>query len=264
MQEVEEGSSLVYIFAAVLLAILAFILYMWIEGHRNVVYHNELNLDNLPKGFDGVVFFFITDIHRRVVADRMIEQAKESRAQWVVIGGDLAEKGVPFERIEKNIDRLAEIGPIYFVWGNNDYEVDFRRLDALLYDKGVTVLDNTAVSLQAGEDVIQLLGVDDYGLRRSRLDLAVEDAHEGYRILISHNPALAYNIINELARIRLVLSGHTHGGQIRLLGWGPREKGGIKRFSQLALFISNGYGTTMLPLRLGAPAQTHILTFKSR
>lgn len=253
-----------YVVAGVLFAILAFFVYMWIQAHRNVVHHNELVLDNLPKGFDGTAIFFITDVHRRLISKKIIEEAKEGHAEMVIIGGDLTEKGVPFRRVEDNIERLSQIGPVYFVWGNNDYEVDNRLLSTLLYDKGVTILENTAVQLKAGDDVLQLLGVDDYGLRRARLDLAVEDASEGFRILLSHNPALAPNIVNELACIRLVLSGHTHGGQIRLFGWGPREKGGVRQYSGLTVFTSNGYGTTTLPLRLGAPAQTHILTLKVR
>lgn len=259
------GDRLLYICSGVSLAIFAlFIIYMWLQAHRNVVYHNKIFLDNLPAGFDGVAFFFITDVHRRLISKKIIDKAKACHAQWVIIGGDLVEKGVPLHRVEENIDRLLQIGPIYFIWGNNDYEVDGRKLITLFNKKGVTILENNAVSLQVGGDAIQLLGVDDYGLRRDRLDLAVKNATEEYRILISHNPALAANIVNQLAHIHLVLSGHTHSGQIRLFGWGLRKKGGIEHYSGLTLFISNGYGTTTLPLRLGAPAQTHILTLETQ
>lgn len=61
--------------------------------------------------------------------------------------------------------------------------------------------------------------------------------------------------------IGLVLSGHTHGGQIRLLGLGLKEKGSMREIKDdMYMLISNGYGTTGLPLRLSAPAQTHIIT----
>ncbi|HEU5138945.1 MAG TPA: metallophosphoesterase [Bacillales bacterium] len=244
------------------LACFLVLLYMWIEAHQNVVYRHEFRLDGLPDGFNGTRLFFISDVHRRSVSDKLIQQVKD-KAELVIIGGDLMERKVPFQRVEKNLERLAEIGPVYFVWGNNDYEDDFRKLDTLLREKGVIVLDNTATRLEAGGDSLVLLGVDDYGLERDRLDLAVKDSPEGYRILVSHNPGIVSEMNRDL-EIPFVLSGHTHGGQIRLFGWGPREKGGIKHFPELTLFISNGYGTTTLPLRLGAPAQTHLITLKNK
>ncbi|WP_370314234.1 hypothetical protein [Guptibacillus hwajinpoensis] len=62
----------------------------------------------------------------------------------------------------------------------------------------------------------------------------------------------------------MILSGHTHGGQIRLFGWGIREKGGIKNINGTTVVISNGYGTTTLPLRLMAPAESHIFILKRK
>lgn len=93
-------------------------------------------------------------------------------------------------RIADNIQSLSEIGPIYFVWGNNDYEIEYHELDALLLEQGVKILDNTRVLFESecGENLC-LLGVDDVGLGRDRLDLALADCQEnGFRILISHNP----------------------------------------------------------------------------
>lgn len=233
---------------------------MWREAHQNVVERTELFLDNLPDAFDGLKLFFISDIHRRVVPDEVIRKVKGA-VDFVVIGGDIMEKGVPFQRVEENLDRLLKIGPVYFIWGNNDYEDDYHKLDVLLREKGVVVLDNTAVRLEAGGESLVLLGVDDYGLERDRLGLALADCPEGYRLLLSHNPGIVEKIMPEM-KIRLVLSGHTHGGQIRFFGWGPREEGGVKQYQGFPLFISNGFGTTTIPLRLGAPAQTHIITLK--
>ncbi len=94
-----------------------------------------------------------------------------------------------------------------------------------------------------------MLGVDDVGLKRDRLDLALADCKEdGFRILISHNP----DIINKMSgkeQISLVLSGHTHGGQIRLFPSKKYLKGGVYKHSNMTLFVSNGYGTTLVPFR---------------
>lgn len=133
--------------------------------------------------------FLFSDIHRRVISNLLIEQVK-GKVDLVIIGGDLAEKGVSLSKISANIQKLREIGPVYFVWGNNDYEIEYHELDALLLENNVKVLDNTRVVFESelGEKIC-LLGIDDVGLHRDRLDLALADCKEdGFRILVSHNP----------------------------------------------------------------------------
>lgn len=251
-----------FVVIAIMLVIfaLALLTFMWIEAHQNVVTRNFIKLERLPEKLEGLRFFFISDIHRRTVSNDIIKEAA-GKAEFVIICGDLMEKKVPFRRVEANIERLKRLGPVYFVWGNNDYEDDFRKLDTLLHEKGIIVLDNTATTLERDGEPVVLIGVDDCGLEKDRLDLALKDSTPGYRILLSHNPMIKYQITEDMD-IPLVLSGHTHGGQIRLFGWGPREKGGLKQFPSFQLFISNGYGTTSIPLRLGAPAQAHLITLE--
>ncbi|MFZ7945084.1 metallophosphoesterase [Neobacillus sp. 19] len=241
---------------------LLLLLYMVREAFLNNVAEHELHFSDFPASFGKVTIFFISDIHRRTVSDRIIQEIK-GKADLVIIGGDLTEKGVPFEKVKSNLLKLKEIGPVYFVWGNNDYEVDFRKLDAILLDLGVKVLANTSVTFESeiGEKLC-LLGVDDLSQERDRLDLALFDAERNsFKILASHFPAITEKIFPE-HEIRLVLSGHTHGGQIHLFGYSPYKRGGIKKLNSTILLISNGYGTTALPLRLGAPAETHLITIK--
>lgn len=238
--------------------------YMWKEANKDKVSEVDLMFEDFPKSFGQITVFFISDIHRRQITDSIVNQMK-GKADLVIIGGDLTEKGVPFERVSKNLQSLKRIGPTYFVWGNNDYEVDYHQLDAILLEHGVKILDNTAVILETeNEDKIILLGVDDMNGKRDRLDLALSDGGEqGFKILVSHNPNIIKKI-NKENRIRLVLSGHTHGGQIRLFNFGFYEKGKIFQTEKATLLISNGYGTTNLPLRLGAPAETHVIRISAK
>ncbi|HDX9613565.1 TPA: metallophosphoesterase family protein [Bacillus toyonensis] len=237
-----------------------FLLVMYKEAMCNTVLEHTLEFKEFPQSFQQMNMFFISDIHRRVVSDSLIERIK-GKVDLVIIGGDLAEKGVPLSKISANIQKLRAIAPVYFVWGNNDYEIEYHELDALLLENNVKVLDNTRVVFESelGEKIC-LLGVDDVGLERDRLDLALADCkEEGFRILISHNP----DIIKKMSgkeQISLVLSGHTHGGQIRLFPSEKYLKGGVYNHSNTTLFVSNGYGTTLIPLRFRAPAQTHIIT----
>jgi uncharacterized protein len=248
------------IIVAVGVLILTLVIYMFIEAHRNVVIYTELLFEDFPKSFGKLTVYFISDIHRRNISVSMLDSIKE-KVDIVIIGGDLTEQGVPFTRVIDNLHKLKELGPLYFVWGNNDYEVDFHELDSLLLSNGVKILDNGAVSFESGVgEKLSLLGVDDIGRKRARLDLALSDTEkESFKLLVSHNP----EIINDMKKedgIRLVLSGHTHGGQIRVGKIGLYQRGGVIATNVTTLFTSNGYGTSLLPLRLGAPAETHIIT----
>ncbi|QOR65298.1 metallophosphoesterase [Cytobacillus suaedae] len=251
------------LFIYIILIVMFFLLlYMWIEANKNIVKEQVLLFNDFPQDLEKLTIFFISDIHRRKVSEKLINKVV-GKADIVIIGGDLAEKGVSFERISENIDSLKAIGPTYFVWGNNDYETDFHRLDSLLLEKGVKILDNTAVNFESRSgEKISLLGVDDMSEERDRLELALLDAGDSsFKILACHNPRIVKKIKKDY-NIQLVLTGHTHGGQIRILNFGYYEKGKLSDNGVYKLLISNGYGTTGVPLRLGAEPETHLMTLK--
>ncbi|WP_042346326.1 metallophosphoesterase [Bacillus massiliigorillae] len=252
---------MLYIFLGCIFVLMLFALYMLKLANENRVVEHDLQFEEFPNSFGTVQIYFISDIHRRIVNSKMIRSVK---ADFVIVGGDLAEKNVPFERIKENIKKLKTIGPVYFVWGNNDYELDYHELDATLLDLGVKILDNTAVVFESGNgDKLSLLGVDYVGSSRDRLDLALLDSAESsFKILVSHCPRIIRKIETK-HRISLVLAGHTHGGQVRFLGFGPYKLGGLQSYATTKMLTSNGYGTSLLPLRLGARAETHLITISS-
>lgn len=254
---------MVIFFILLLIGGLCLFLYMLREAFLNKIVEQDLLFPDFPHSFGKVSIFFISDIHRRSISEKVIQSVK-GKADMVVIGGDLTEKGVPFAKVKENLGKLKEIGPVYFVWGNNDYEVDYHELDAILLDYGIKVLDNTAVTFETSQgEKLCLLGVDDLNQKKDKLDLALSDAEpKSFKILASHYPRITEKIYPE-HEIRLVLSGHTHGGQIHIFGYSPYEKGGVKKLSNTTLLISNGYGTTALPLRLGAPAECHLITIRN-
>ncbi|MCQ6273850.1 metallophosphoesterase family protein [Bacillus sp. V3B] len=250
------------LFISFLMAISFLVVYMYKEAFTDRVVYHELAFSTFPKSFDKVNVFFISDIHRRQISESIIEQVT-GKVDVVIIGGDLAEKGVPLERIKENIMKLKTLGPVIFVWGNNDYELDGPLLDAMLLNLGVKTLVNSSVLFESGEaDRLYILGVDDLSTCREDLDAALSETEENsFKILVSHNPEIKRKIHGEHG-ISLLLSGHTHGGQIHLLGFSFYEKGNLHRDQKMTMLISNGYGTTGIPLRLGAKAETHLLTIQ--
>ncbi|MCM3720309.1 metallophosphoesterase [Fictibacillus phosphorivorans] len=240
-----------------LVAGLILLLYMYIEAHRNRVSLETVKIDKLPISFKDYKIFFISDIHRRTITNQLLEKAVG--ADIVIIGGDLLEKGVPMARVEHNIKMLSKIGPVYFVWGNNDYDEDVNLLTKTILSCGVTILDNTNISLHRDKDVLDIAGVNDLSFKKDRLEDAIMDCRSSCRILISHNPDISRKITQD-HQIRLVLSGHTHGGQIRLGPLGIAKRGGWYDEGFYKLLVSNGFGATHLPLRLCAPCEAHLIT----
>lgn len=247
---------------AVLLMILAGIALV-VKMHKNAkedhIKYEMFYFPNFPMTFKEITIFFISDIHRRDISPSIVEEAK-GIAELVIIGGDLLEKGVSLKTVRHNLRKLKNIGPVFFVWGNNDYEADVEKLKELLEEEGVTVLDNRSVSFTSPKkQKWHLVGVEDRSLEHDDLDKALQGIKKSaFKILISHNPKVMEDLTDDHG-VTLVLSGHTHGGQIRILGFGPYEKGATKVIGKTTILVSNGYGTTSIPLRLGAKPETHII-----
>lgn len=248
---------------AIVCCFIIMIAYMSFKAKENHLTKHIIKFDKFPKSFHTINIFFISDIHRRIVSDKLLETIPPA-IDFVVIGGDLTESGVPFKRVEQNIKRLKKIAPVFFVFGNNDYEVGKERLESFLLKQGITILNNSAAFITSQHnEKLAILGVEDMTLERDKLDLAVRKAAQAdFKLLISHNPDI-YHKVDENAGISLILSGHTHGGQIRLFGFGLYEKGKIHFLKKATLLISNGYGTSGIPLRLGAPAEAHYIQLKA-
>ncbi|MBS2969442.1 metallophosphoesterase [Metabacillus sp. KIGAM252] len=233
---------------------------MFMKAHGNRMDRQKLQYSDFPYDHGELNMLFISDIHRRRVSEKLLAKMPK-KPDLICIGGDLTEKGVPLERIRRNVRRLGEEGPVVMVLGNNDPESDILKLKRLLKQERVKLLENQAFSIpsKSGKN-ISLLGVSEMKFGWDKLDLALNDSKNAdFRILLCHNPDIDKQIKEETG-IRLVLSGHTHGGQIRLLGFGLYEKGKLHKKTYGAQLISNGYGTTQLPLRLGAPAEAHFIT----
>lgn len=234
--------------------------HMYRLANLNQVIEHTLDFKNFPSS-EPLTIFFISDIHRRTISEEIIRKVK-GKADLVLIGGDLAEKRVSMERIKENLTRLKSVGPVYFIWGNNDYEVDRHELDALFLEVGVHELLDTSVLFETNDGgKIRLLGIDFYDEeeQKGRLDLAMEEVEaDSFKILASHTPEIEKAMESSYG-IDLVLSGHTHGGQIRIFGMGKYELGGISKKEDTTIFTSNGYGTSLLPFRLKAKPETHLI-----
>lgn len=236
------------------LAATTLLLFMWRNAFKETLKHHTVELET-KKPFSPFQMLFISDIHRRTLKEDLIDFPVD----LVIIGGDLAEKGVPLHRIDHNLKILSKIAPVYFVWGNNDREVGEAQLRQLLHKHHITVVENESISL-FGEPHLKLVGIDYFGFVENGFEKAFSQVSpEDTVIFVSHTP-FVFNRIKEKYKVNLLLGGHTHGGQIRVGPFGVYEKGAITEKNGKVELISNGFGTTHLPFRLGAEAEFHLFS----
>ncbi|MDW0115579.1 metallophosphoesterase [Sporosarcina thermotolerans] len=239
--------------------IIAVLLYMFaFAKRRNVISHSYTVGKEIKQGKE-LSLFFISDIHRRHIDRRLLEKVKSyGSIDIVVIGGDLAEAGVPLPRIERNIRALSTLGPLFFIWGNNDREVGEDEIRKIISRHGGVILDNTDAAIP-NNPLWGICGTDDPSSGRVDIKATLKNAKSyPYLIVAAHNPYM-FRKIEEVCSPDLMLAGHTHGGQIRMGKFSLHALGRFSEQEGKAKLVSNGYGTSIVPLRLGAAPESHVI-----
>ncbi|KAA9007192.1 metallophosphoesterase [Paenibacillus spiritus] len=263
------------------LAGLALLGWMYALAHGGRLIEQELTLEELDRSFDGLQLLLVTDIHSRRLPERLIAPVR-GRAAAVLAGGDLTELDNKLERMKANMRLLASVAPVYAVSGNHDVKVTPSEFEEVLRKTGIRLLKDENIVLAEGRDTrLWLTGIDypKRGVGRSAAPpphLPPGSAADN-RIILVHDPIWLEG--REKVPADLVLSGHTHGGQIVLPVLGRRhvKEAFYRRYSAglfrwpdrpdgsgaTRVFISRGYGTAHLPFRWGSPAEIHLLTLRS-
>lgn len=202
--------------------------------------------------------FFISDTHARKINKNMI-QLLNGPFDAVIIGGDFVDERTKESVMHENLALLTELGPTYFVWGNNDREVGEEKLLKIFSQYGVTVLENDAVILDDANDKLWLTAINDTSTMKYSYEAAFAKIGEGeHTIFVSHNPAV-FAAVRKKYHVDLMLGGHLHGGQIRMGRFAMHPNGSYSERQGCMTLISNGYGTTLVPMRLGAKPQCHVI-----
>jgi predicted MPP superfamily phosphohydrolase len=227
-------------------------------------------LPRLPAALAGTTIVQLTDLHlgptlRREFVEDVVARANALQPDVIAITGDLVDGSV--EKLRELVAPLAKLRArhgTYFVTGNHEYYSGAAAWCEELTRLGVRVLRNERVSIGSNDTAFDLVGVDDYQAHKfgnghgADLTKALAGADpERATVLLAHQP-LAVHEAQE-RRVGLVLSGHTHGGQIwpwhlfvRLQQPVVR---GLHRFGATQIYVSSGTGYWGPPMRLGAPAE---------
>ena len=225
-------------------------------------------IDGAPAWLRGTRALFVCDVHlRRYVSDArldaLIEQIIAAKADMLLLGGDYAESNGDCLRFFRALKRARFPMGAFAVPGNNDTR-NLGALRAGARDAGVALLINESAQIQLPGGTLEIGGCDEhkYGSPVTHGLFRGGD----YRILLSHFPAPPE------CECELMLSGHTHAGQLNLLGVTPYSIGvehdfklmavrGQHRFGDMRLIVSSGIGVSKLPLRIGAKPQILLLNF---
>lgn len=224
------------------------------------VTHFDAVFRDLPAGFDGCRAAVISDPHTASFGpdnQRLYAALAAEQPDYIFLVGDLLDqyRTVPEGYAASMAQALSAIAPTYYVTGNHEWAAKVvRELEPMLEENGVTVLANRYVMLERGGSRLALLGAEDpngYADQKTIVQLANEvRAQEGahtYQLLLSHRNNLYEKYAT--AGVDLTLSGHAHGGFIRLPG-----TDGLLGHSPEGLKIFPSYTAGLYPLKHGVLA----------
>jgi predicted MPP superfamily phosphohydrolase len=255
---------------------IAIILYaIFIEPNWIEIKSLQLHLSRLATEFNGYRIVQISDIHRDEWMtpqrlEHIINLVNAQKPNLVVITGDLVTRNFPqlIPSVGASLSKLHPGDGVLAILGNHDIEGDPEALVKTLVENGIVYLDNNVYTIFRGNAMLNIAGVNDVCLGKDRLDLVLQNLPEkGAAILLAHEPDFA-DISASVGRFDLQLSGHSHGGQIRLPGFQPpylpfyakKYYQGLYQIRKMLLYTNRGLGMTEIHARFAARPEITVIT----
>ena len=230
--------------------------------------------NGIPEAFDAYKIVQISDLHDAQIGEnneKLITMTAETEPDCIVLTGDFVDSSrFHPERSLSVAEALVKIAPVYYVSGNHEAilpDADYQALTDGLRALGVCVLEDESAELTRGGQSIRLIGLTDIGFHPGTLEekkdalrtaLSALLPEDEFSVTLAHRPELM-DVYTECGA-PLVLSGHAHGGQIRLPGIGgliapgqglfPKYTDGKYEENGTTLVVSRGIGNSVLPLRV--------------
>ncbi len=250
--------------------------------HEISVLSRRIEIRNLPTAFLGHRIVQVSDFHLEEFTEpffleRVVAHINHLDPDIVLLTGDFITRGSLNFLFEHHAAiRCAEILATircpqkFAVLGNHDVAVSAPMVTAALQSQGLPVLHNRYETLLLRGDSLHISGTADPGTDLPDLNMAVPSAPRGPVLLMSHAPDYADTVISHPRGplVDLMLSGHSHGGQVRLPLLGPlvlpplgrKYVEGLFRFDRMQLYVNRGIGTVGIPIRLNCPPEITLFT----
>lgn len=272
----------------VLMVVLA-VFAVWIVWGNTALELNTYTVTSsrLPDNFEGLRIAHISDLHNAQMGkdnEKLLTMLREAEPDMIAITGDLIDsRNTNVEIALRFVQEAKKIAQCYYVTGNHEGRIEeYAELKNGMASAGVIVLEDSQTEISIEGETVTLIGVNDpsfqtdylFGDSESVMNFKLTELHtdeNGFTILLSHRPELFSIYSNH--DIDLILSGHAHGGQFRLLfiggivapnqGLFPDYDAGIYTDGNTNMLVSRGIGNSILPLRINNRPEVVLIELSS-
>lgn len=272
MEDKKKVKSKKRMIRLIVAVVILFILFVWLvfenKALQTTVYEVKVSEEN--SALDGFTIVQISDLHNANFGreqSRLIEAIREQEPDMIAVTGDMVDSShTDLDVAMDFIEGAVEIAPVYYVTGNHEgwLGATYNELEKRLEEAGVYVMNDTMYSGQYEGLDLNIAGVSDPDMQGNNIVLvkqaikALTTDTEGYTILLSHRPEL-YDTYTA-CDVDLVLTGHYHGGQIRIpfiggvvapgAGFFPEYTEGTFTENGTTMVVSRGLGNSVIPVRI--------------
>jgi uncharacterized protein len=254
-----------------------------IARHELSVLTHTIGINNLPDAFHGFRIAQVSDIHFDEYTEpyfvrRVVNEVNRLKPDLVALTGDFISigplgKDFAYGAMFRCLEILRGIqAPRFACMGNHDSIIGAPVLHPIFDSFDVPLLMNQHVPIERDGQRMWLCAVGDYLTEVPKLDLTIPAAPDGPVLLMCHAPDYADEVIAHPRGhlVDFMISGHTHGGQVRipflppyhLPEGGQKYVEGLFRFNQMQLYVNKGIGAIGLPFRLNCPPEITLFTLE--
>lgn len=244
----------------ILIILILLITYNYIQISIPIIEELELKSEKIDK---EIKITQISDYHNNkfLRKKRLLKQIKQYDPDIIVLTGDIID--VSTKDWIKSLELLKELKKIsrsiYFVSGNHEMKNEgYNLFLSDLRSLGINIMDNKVEELNISDNRVKLIGVEYYFKEHAYKNIMEKVEEDTFNLLLSHSPDRIITFLTK--KEDLILSGHTHGGQVRIpfigaliapgQGLFPEYDRGVYELEKTTLYIDSGLGNSMLPIRL--------------
>lgn len=261
--------------------------YLYFQNTELQVSSYDIVDSRIPKEFNEYKIVQVSDFHNtksNKLTDNLVKEIKMQKPNIIVITGDLVDSNKTDVDVAISfIKRIKDVAPIYFITGNHEASIsEYETLKEKLEREDVIILENKTEVLEIDDAKLNLIGINDpnmsyhpYALDNEKIKSELIDTNydkNNYSVLLSHRPELFDTYVDN--ELDLVLTGHAHGGQIRIpfvgglvspnQGFFPKYTSGIFKEDNTSMIVSRGIGNSIIPFRVNNSPELVIVQLKAK